>query len=278
MQQGKVLNIARQLNKEIARRKQAEEAKLQLEARLHQAQKMEAVGILAAGIAHDFNNLLMCIGGHADLMLTNISPDHPQFRSVREIEGIVKKGADLTKQLFDLVRGVKYEVKPTDLNKLINKSSMMFGRIKKEITIHGKYQKDLRTVEIDRGQIEQSLLNLYINAWHAMPKGGDLYIQTDNVTLDEEYVKPFNVEQGHYVRISVGDTGVGMDEDAQRRVFEPFFTDKDIGVGTGLGLASAYGIIKNHGGIINVYSKKGEGTTFNIYLPAMEVVASDGQT
>jgi CheY-like chemotaxis protein len=146
----------------------------------------------------------------------------------------------------------------------------MFGRTKKEIRIHIKNQEGIWTVEVDIGQIEQVLLNLYINAWQSMPDGGDLYLQTENVKLDRSYIKPFIIEPGKYVKISVTDTGVGMEKTIQDRVFEPFFTTKQMSRGAGLGLASAYGIIKKHGGIINVYSEKGEGTTFNIYLPASE--------
>ena len=260
------------LIRDIHERKEAEEAKAKLEAQLRHAQKMEAIGTLAGGIAHDFNNLLMGILGATSLMLMDIDSGHPYFEHLKVIEDMVHKGAGLTRQLLGLAKGGKYEVKPTDLNELIKKSSKMFGRTKREIKIHRKYQKDIWTLEVDQGQIEQVLLNLYVNAWQAMPGGGTLYIKTENVTLDEDYVKPFGVQAGHYVKISVRDTGVGMDEETQRRIFEPFFTTKEMGRGTGLGLASAYGIIKNHGGIINVYSEKGEGTTFNIYLPAVEAM------
>jgi CheY-like chemotaxis protein len=146
----------------------------------------------------------------------------------------------------------------------------MFGRTKKEIVIYPKYQKDIWTVEIDRGQIAQVLLNLYVNAWQAMREGGNLYIQTKNITLDENYVKPYKLRPGRYVTISVTDTGVGMDETTQEMIFDPFFTTKEMGRGVGLGLASVYGIIKSHDGIINVNSKEGEGTTFNIFLPATD--------
>ena len=241
-----------------------------LEARLRQAQKMEALGTLGGGIAHDFNNLLMGIQGRTSLMMMHKDSSHPDFEHLQGIEEYVKSAADLTKQLLGFARGGKYEVKPTDINEMIKKSSSMFGRTKKEIKIHRKYQKDVWRVEADQGQIEQVLMNLYVNAWQAMPGGGDLYLQTENVTLDEDYVKPFTIEPGKYVKISVTDTGVGMDEDTRQRIFEPFFTTKEMGRGSGLGLASAYGIIKNHGGFINVYSEKGEGTTFNIYLPASE--------
>jgi len=249
---------------------EAQQQALQSMKLFHQAQKMEAMGTLAGGIAHDFNNLLMAIQGHASIMLMKKDSFHPDIGHLKGIEDNIESAADLTRQLLGFGRGGKYEVKPTDLNELIKKQNRMFGRTKKEITIRGKYEKDLWSVEIDRGQIEQVLLNLYVNAWHAMPGGGDLNLETENVTLDENYVKPFSIEPGRYVKIFVTDTGVGMDKETQERIFEPFFTTKEMGRGTGLGLASVYGIIKNHGGCIDVYSEKGHGATFNIYLPASQ--------
>ena len=239
-----------------------------MEAQLIQAQKMEAIGTLAGGIAHDFNNLLMGMQGYVSLMLMDIEPTHPHYRRLKAIENQVESGAELTRQLLGFAKGGKYEVKPTNINELIIKTSNMFGRTKKEIKIHRKYQKDIWTVEVDQGQIEQALLNLYVNAWQAMPEGGDLNIKTENITLDETYVKPFKIKPGNYVKLSISDTGVGMDEATQQRIFEPFFTTKEMGRGTGLGLASVYGIIKNHDGFINVYSEKNKGTTFSVYLPA----------
>jgi len=254
----------------ISDQKRADEDKKKLEAQLRQAQKMEAIGTLAGGIAHDFNNLLMGIQGRSSLMLLDTDSSHPHFEHFKSIEDYVESATELTSQLLGFARGGKYEVKPIDINELIKKQNRMFGRTKKEITIRGKYEKNLWSVEADRGQIEQVILNLYINAWQAMLAGGDLYIQTQNVIFGEKYSKPYQVEPGNYVNISITDTGMGMDEATQQRIFEPFFTTKEMGRGTGLGLASAYGIIKNHEGFIDVYSEKGEGTTFNIYLPASE--------
>jgi two-component system, cell cycle sensor histidine kinase and response regulator CckA len=239
-----------------------------IEAQLLQAKKMEAIGTLAGGIAHDFNNLLMGIEGNASLMLLDMPPDHPHYKKLANIKKYIKAGADLTKQLLGSARGGKYEVRSTDLNKVIDISADLFGRTKKEITIHKKLSDGLWPVEVDRGQIEQVLLNLFVNAWHAMPSGGDLFLETSNAELDEYYVQPYGVAPGKFCKISVTDTGVGIDAQDQRRIFDPFFTTRAMGMGTGLGLSSAYGIIANHGGIINVYSEKGAGATFNIYLPA----------
>jgi len=239
-----------------------------LEAQLMQAQKMEAIGTLAGGTAHDFNNLLMGILGYTSLMLMDLDPAHPHYERLRGIEGLVQSGAELTRQLLGFARGGKYEVKPVDVNEVLEKTSAMFGRTKKEIVIHRKYQRGIWPIEADPGQIEQALLNLYVNAWQAMPGGGEMYLDTENLTLDEHDIRPYYVKAGRYVRISVTDTGVGMDEATSQRIFEPFFTTKQMGRGTGLGLASVYGIIKNHDGYINMYSEKGRGTTFSIYLPA----------
>lgn len=244
--------------------------KKRLENQFQHAQRMESLGTLAGGVAHDFNNLLMGIQGHTSLLLMGKNPPHPDFNHLKSIEDCVENAADLTKQLLGFARGGKYEVKPININELIKRHNRIFGRTKKDITIRGKYEKDLRAVEVDQGQIQQLLLNLYINAWQAMPGGGELYIQTENITIDANHNEAYQLEPGKYVKVSVTDTGVGMDEATQQRIFDPFFTTKEIGRGTGLGLASVYGIVKNHGGFINVYSKTGKGTTFNIYMPASE--------
>ncbi|MDX9823208.1 MAG: PAS domain S-box protein, partial [Syntrophales bacterium] len=245
-------------------------AQKNIEAQLQNAQKMEAIGTLAGGIAHDFNNLLMSVNGYAALMLHDLEKRHPHFDLLKKIEEQVRSGADLTKQLLGFARGGRYEVKALDLNEVVEKSSTLFGRTRKEIAIHRRLQPDLWGVEADRGQLEQVMLNLFVNAWHAMPEGGSLYLDTRNVDVEEDYVKPFDLKAGRYVRISVTDTGIGMDEKTRKRIFEPFFTTKEMGRGVGLGLASVYGIVRGHRGFINVYSEKDKGTTFNIYLPASD--------
>ena len=255
--------------RDVTDRIQAEKDKKRLESQVQHAQKMEAIGTLAGGIAHDFNNLLMGFQGNISLMLMDLVEDHPHCEFLHNMERYVKRGSELTRQILGFARGGKYQVKTTLLNELINKNADMFRRTKKEITIHKKFQDDLWSVEVDQGQIEQVLLNLFVNAWQAMPGGGSLFLETENVTLDEnDYDRPYAISPGRYVRISVSDTGIGMDKATQERIFEPFFTTKGVGRGTGLGLASTYGIIKNHNGIINAYSEKGHGTTFKIYLPA----------
>jgi len=249
---------------------EAQKEKKRLEERLMEAQKMEAIGTLAGGIAHDFNNILTAIQGHASLALMDINNSHPHFEHLRGIEQYVKSASDLTKQLLGFARGGKYEVIPVNLNELVKKSLEMFGRTRKEIVIYPKYGENLWVAEVDYGQIEQVMLNLYVNAWQAMPGGGELYVETQNIELDENHTSSFNLKPGRYIKISVTDTGIGMDEEIRQRIFDTFFTTREMGRGTGLGLASAYGIIKNHKGIIKVYSEKSEGTTFNIYLPASD--------
>ena len=261
----------RGIMRDATSRIQSEKEKKRLESQVQHAQKMEAIGTLAGGIAHDFNNLLMGFQGNISLMKMDLTDEHPHQEFLNNMESYVRRGSELTRQILGFARGGKYQVKTTNLNVLINKNADMFSRARKEIAIHKKFQEDLYTVDVDRGQIEQVLLNLFVNAWQAMPGGGNLYVETENINLQaNDYDKPYAIESGKYVRITVSDSGIGMDGKTQERIFEPFFTTKAFGRGTGLGLASAYGIIKNHNGIINVYSEKGHGTTFKIYLPASD--------
>ncbi|UCH06091.1 MAG: response regulator [Deltaproteobacteria bacterium] len=246
------------------------EAEIELQKKLAESDKFRALGLMASGVAHDFNNLLMGIQGNASLMLLDIDSVHPHHDRLKNIEQSVQGGAELTKQLLGFTKGSKYEVKSTDLNEVVEKTSRMFAPTRKEIKIYKKYQKDIWAVKVDQAQIEQVLLNLYVNAWQAMPGGGDLYLQTENAVLDREFVRAIDLKPGKYVKISVTDSGVGMDEKTRKRIFDPFFSTRKMGRGTGLGLASAYGIVKNHGGYINVASEKGEGTTFTVYLPVTE--------
>jgi nitrogen-specific signal transduction histidine kinase/CheY-like chemotaxis protein len=244
--------------------------KKQLENRVHQAEKMGAIGTLAGGIAHDFNNILMGIMGYNSLILSKVDASSPFHGKLKSIEQHVRSGADLTKQLLGFARGGNYDIKPSDITEIVKKTSSMFARTKKEIDILFECRENIFSVEVDPTQIEQVLLNLYMNAWQAMPEGGKIYTEIKNIELDNEKSENLALKAGKYVEIKVRDTGIGMDEETAQRIFEPFFTTKEMGRGTGLGLASAYGIIKNHCGSISVDSEKGTGTTFTIYLPFSE--------
>jgi two-component system cell cycle sensor histidine kinase/response regulator CckA len=238
-----------------------------LEAQLVQAQKVESLGTLAGGIAHNFNNLLMGIQGNSSLMLLDMEEDHPHAVRLKNIEKLVQSGAKLTYQLLGYARAGNYEIRPISLNRIILETSDAFAMAKKEIRIHFELDEEGCGIIADQSQIEQVLLNLFVNAADAMPTGGDLYISTGYVNTAEIKDKPYNPKPGDYVRLSVRDTGIGMDSEIINRIFDPFFTTKGLGRGTGLGLASVYGIIKAHGGYIDVESKKGYGTAFHILLP-----------
>ncbi len=243
--------------------------KVKMEARLHQTRRMESVGRLAGGIAHDFNNLLMAIQGNASLLLLQKYPGDPDHARLKNIEQYVRKGAQLTRQLLGFARDGKYEPRVTRLNGLIKQACEMFGRTRKDIRIHQTLQSDLWPAVVDRGQMDQVFMNLYINASQAMPEGGDLMIETRNVTLKEDDFTAGGLSPGNYVKISVTDSGTGMDKETMGHVFDPFFTTRELGRGAGLGLASCYGIIKNHAGMIDVESRPGMGSTFTIFLPAV---------
>ncbi|MBW2366438.1 MAG: PAS domain S-box protein [Deltaproteobacteria bacterium] len=241
-----------------------------LETQLLQAQKMKAIGTLAGGIAHDFNNLLMAIQGRVSLMQLSADENNPMTEHLSAMESHIHSAANLTRQLLGFARGGKYELKPVDMNQLIMEQTRLFGRTRKEVTIHCELESDIWTVRVDAEQIKHSLLNIFINAWQAMPKGGDMFVRTENIVVTDAHRYPFEVLPGEYVKTSVKDTGVGMNEATRYRVFEPFFTTRQLGQGTGLGLASTYGIVKHHAGFITVNSKPGKGTTFHIFLPATD--------
>jgi two-component system, cell cycle sensor histidine kinase and response regulator CckA len=254
---------------DITQRKQIELDRLHLEAELQKARKMEAIGTLAGGIAHDFNNLLMGIQGSASLMVLDTPDvDAKNRQRLENIEQCVKRGSELTRQLLGFAKGGKYNVKPVDISAIVKDTAELFGRTHKNINIHREFTPDLWGVSADRGQLEQVLLNILINAGQAMPFGGRILLSTENLKADAYQIKTLGLRHPRCVRILVEDTGVGMDQKIQSRIFEPFFTTKEVGQGTGLGLASAYGIIKNHGGMIDVQSVPGQGSRFYIYLPA----------
>jgi two-component system cell cycle sensor histidine kinase/response regulator CckA len=268
----------RGIGRDTTARRLAQNERKRLEDKLQQVQRLEAIGTLAGGIAHDFNNLLMGIQGNVDLLLIALDATDPRCENVRSIERCVRSGANLTRQLLGYARGGKYFVKPINLNDVVQTSTTLFGRTKKETKVICEYQEDIWTVEVDRSQIEQVLVNLYLNAWQAMGHRGTIHVKTENAVLDNDFVRPYEVAPGKYVRVSVGDKGSGMDEKTQKRVFEPFFTTKSMGKGTGMGLASAFGILKNHKGIIHFTSTLGKGTTFYIYLPASDLPAENDTT
>jgi signal transduction histidine kinase/ActR/RegA family two-component response regulator len=259
------------LKQELTERKRAEGEKAKLEAQFQHAQKMEALGTLASGIAHNFNNILMGIQGYTSLMLMDIDNSHPHYKRLRGIEQQVQSGSTLTKQLLGYAREGKYEVKPITLNQMVKEASATFAMTKKDITVHLDLAKDLHVIKADQGQIRQTLMNLYVNAADAMPRGGDLFLKTANVTDRDMKAKPHALKPGNYVLLTITDTGTGMDKNTMERIFDPFFTTKGMSEGTGLGLASVYGIIKAHGGYIDVDSEKGHGTTFSICLPASDM-------
>jgi len=257
-----------------------------LEAQLLQAQKMEAIGTLAGGIAHNFNNLLMAIQGNTSLMLLDTTPDHPHYERLTNIEKSVQSGSKLTSQLLGYARGGRYEVKPISINRIITDTSATFSMTRKDITLHQDLEHNLSGVKADRGQIEQVVLNIYVNAAEAMVGGGELFITTRNIAHTDIKKKSYTIKPGNYILLTIRDTGIGMDKDTQAKVFDPFFTTKGLAKGTGLGLASVYGTVKAHGGYIDVESQKGQarpprlspaewddggqGTTFFVYLPASQ--------
>jgi PAS domain S-box-containing protein len=241
----------------------------QLEEQLRQAQKMEAIGTLAGGIAHDFNNMLTAILGYAGLTLNMLPEDSPLRRDLEGIERISQRGANLVRQLLAYARRQVIEPRLTNLNDLIvNTNTMLHRLIGENIELITLPSAGNAQVKIDPGQFEQVLVNLAVNARDAMPNGGKLIIETADITIDETYTRRFpEITPGAYVMMAVADTGLGMSDEVKEHLFEPFFTTKEVGQGTGLGLATCFGIIKQNKGHINVYSELNHGTTFKVYLP-----------
>ncbi len=240
-----------------------------LEAQLLQSQKLEAVGRLAGGIAHDFNNLLTVISGYDSILLNRLSPQDPLRGYCEEIQKSAERAAALIRQLLAFSRKQVIQPKIVDLNTLLNETEKMLRRLIGEyIEMAFLHQKDVWNVRVDPGQMTQVVINLVINARDAIGSAGRIVLETANRTLDEEYAKThLGVKPGQYVMLAVSDNGAGMDSETRKRIFEPFFTTKAEGAGTGLGLATVYGIVKQNGGDIWVYSEKGKGSTFKIYLP-----------
>ena len=245
----------------------------QLEMRLRQSQKMEAVGRLAGGVAHDFNNLLTIILGECDLSLESLGPEDPMLSSFEEIKKAGGRAALLTAQLLMFSRKQLFEPTTFNLNVILNDMSSMFRRlIGEDVELKIRPAADLGVVTADRGQIEQVVVNLVVNARDAMPEGGTIVIESANVELDADYAASHaDVRVGKYVMLAVSDTGTGMSNEVKAHLFEPFFTTKEQGKGTGLGLATSYGIVKQFGGHIGVYSEIGTGTTMKVYLPLSAV-------
>jgi len=251
-------------------------AQRQLEERLRQAQKMEAVGMLAGGVAHDFNNLLTIISGYSQLIMNGLKPGDANLYSAEQILKAGERAATLTQQLLAFSRSQVLQPRVLDLNQLVTTLSTMLRRlIGEDVDLKLVLRPDLGRVSADPGQIEQVLMNLAVNARDAMPKGGTLTIETANVDLDENYSgRHLAVRPGPYVQIAVSDNGSGMDEVTQARLFEPFFTTKSAGRGTGLGLATVFGIVKQSGGNLDVYSVPGRGTSVKVYLPRIDQPAA----
>jgi len=260
----------RGIARDVTERKHVEQEQKRLEVQLQHIQRMESIGTLAGGIAHNFNNILMGISGNTSLLLLKTNPSDPNYQRITTIERMVDSASKLTRQLLGYARGGTYEIRPMSLNQVIEGTANTFSAAKRDVCIHQELAEDLCMVRADQGQIEQVLLNLFVNAGDAMPRGGELFIRSTNVTHKDMSGKAYSVKPGTYALITVRDTGVGMDEKTAERIFEPFFTTKGFGKGTGLGLASTYGIIKAHGGYIDVDSKEGQGAIFYVYLPASE--------
>ena len=265
------------VGRDITLRKKAEEEKIRLETELQQAQKLEAVGRLAGGVAHDFNNMLSIILGNTDIVLDDLDPSNPVIDNLHEIYKAAEQSADLTRQLLAFARKQTIAPKVLDLNTAIDGMLKMLKRlIGEDIDLVWRPSDALWKIKIDPSQIDQALANLCVNSRDAIKSVGKVTIETENVSFDRAYCQAHKeFKPGDYVMMAFSDDGAGMDKDTLANVFEPFFTTKETGHGTGLGLATVYGIVKQNNGFINVYSEPGEGTTFKVYLPRHEAARTE---
>jgi PAS domain S-box-containing protein len=263
--------------RDISEKRRAEAESQRLQAQLHQAQKMESVGRLAGGVAHDFNNLLTVINGYSDLGIAKLSTGDPLRVTIGEIRKAGERAAALTRQLLAFSRKQVLQPRALDLNRLVEEMRPMLERlVGEDIEVRVALHAERGTIHADAHQLEQVVMNLVVNARDAMPSGGKLLVETANVARDESYVRSHpEARVGQYVMLAVSDTGIGIDEELKNRIFEPFFTTKGVGKGTGLGLAMVQGIVAQSGGYVEVYSEKGRGTTFKIYLPELAEVVPE---
>ncbi|MBU1341420.1 MAG: hypothetical protein KKD66_07330 [Proteobacteria bacterium] len=239
----------------------------QIEARLLNAQKLEAVGTLAGGIAHEFNNLFMAITGYASLIQKQSEPGHPNAVKAEKIRDLVDNGSQSIKQLLGFARNGKYDIGPLNINEIIRVSLEMFKRTRKDIEIVTKFTQGIWNVSADRSQMEHIVMNLLLNASEAMPDKGRITIETNNIVLEKKRVHTNKIVSGKFVHFSIKDEGKGIEKKYIQRIFDPFFTTKSISSGTGLGLASVYGIVDNHDGFTSVESTVAKGTGFSVFLP-----------
>jgi len=264
---------------DITKQRKLQEERENLEAQLRQAQKMEAIGALAGGIAHDFRNILQAILGCSDLLALDLKEGDKGYEEVKEIQKAAQRGSELTHQLLTFSRKVRSKFRPLDINDEIRSAAKLLGRtLPKTIQIDMRLQEDIPKIEADPAQIEQVLLNLSINAKDAMPNGGKLILSTECVVLKEDlWKRSIRIRSGRYVVLGVSDTGQGIDNESMEHIFEPFYTTKGAGKGTGLGLAMVYGIVQNHRGYILCESETGKGTCFKIYMPVLEADLYDNK-